>query len=174
MADTFRSLRCGFERLLELIVIVLMVALALEVTAGVVYRKLGMALVWYDEIASVLLAWLTYYGAALAALKRAHIGFPGLVRSLPPGWRLALTLFAEALVFGFFILLGWVGWSVLDVLATDFLVSLPHISVKWTQSVIPISSALFIMAEALVLPDLLREARGAKPAHDGLASEASH
>ena len=38
-------------------------------------------------------------------------------------------------------------------------------------SVIPISSVLFIIAQALVLPDVLREARGLKPAHvaaDGL------
>ena len=32
-----------------------------------VYRKAGASLTWYDEIASILLAWVTYYGAALAA-----------------------------------------------------------------------------------------------------------
>lgn len=154
--ETFRR---GYERALEWILIALMVALAVEVTAGVVFRYTGNALVWYDEIASVLLAWVTYYGAALAALKRSHIGVPELVRMLPPAPRVAAALFAEVCVFGFFITLAWVGVSVLDVLATDTLVSLPQISVAWTQSVIPISAALFIVGEALALPQILREAR---------------
>ncbi len=136
-----------------------MVALAVEVTAGVIFRYAGHALVWYDEIASVLLAWVTYYGAALAALKRAHIGVPELVRLLPPGPRVAVALIAEACVFSFFILLAWIGVSVLEVLATDTLVSLPQVSVAWTQSVIPVTAVLFVIAEALALPQILREAR---------------
>jgi TRAP-type C4-dicarboxylate transport system permease small subunit len=151
-------LRRALERLLNVTVIVLMVSLAAVVTVAVVYRKLGMSLVWYDEIASVLLAWITYYGAALAALHRAHIGFPGLVASLPKAPRVAVTLLSKTLVIGFFVLLAWVGYSVLEVLATDSLVSLPDVSVMYTQSVIPIGAALFVLAELLTLPDALREA----------------
>ncbi|MCL4762803.1 MAG: TRAP transporter small permease, partial [Burkholderiales bacterium] len=62
------ALRRGFERALEWVVIALMIVLAVEVAAGVIFRYAGRALVWYDEVASVLLAWVTYYGAALAAL----------------------------------------------------------------------------------------------------------
>jgi TRAP-type C4-dicarboxylate transport system permease small subunit len=165
------TLRAGFERLLEAIVIVLMAVLALEVVVGIIFRTIGMSLPWYDEIASVLLAWLTYYGAALAALKRAHIGFPGLVASLRPTLRLPVTLFAEICIFAFFILLAWVGWQVLDVLATDFLVSLPSVSVKYTQSIIPIGAVLFVIAEALNLPALLRDAkRSAAPAQGHAAA----
>src|SRR6266566_4615481 len=123
---------------LDAIVVVLMAAIAIEVTIGVVYRAIGQSLSWYDEVAVILLAWLTFYGSALAALKRAHIGFPGLVNSLSPRWRLPLTIGAKALVVAFLALLGWIGYSVLDVLATDYLISLPEVSVAWTQSVIPI------------------------------------
>jgi TRAP-type C4-dicarboxylate transport system permease small subunit len=151
--------RRGFERILEWIVIALMVTLAVEVTAGVVFRYTGRALVWYDEVASILLAWVTYYGAALAALKRAHIGVPELVRMLPPRRRVQATLFAEACVVAFFVLLAWVGYSVLEILAADTLVTLPDVSVAYAQSVIPISAALFVIAEALALPEALREAR---------------
>ena len=65
-----------FRLLLEFIVIFLMVVLTLTVVVAVVYRKGGASLSWYDEVASVLLAWLTYYGAALAALSRGHITGP--------------------------------------------------------------------------------------------------
>jgi len=154
------KLRSAFERLLEAVVIVLMVALSAEVTLGIVYRTLGQSLVWYDEVAAILLAWLTFYGSALAALKRAHIGFPGFVNSLEPVWRLPAVLFAELCVIGFFLLLGWMGYSILEVLATDNLVSLPSIPVSWTQSVIPIGAALFVIAELLILPETLAAARG--------------
>jgi len=168
------KLRTVFERFLEIVVIVLMVALAIEVTIGIVYRSLGRSLVWYDEIAAVLLAWLTFYGAALAALKRAHIGFPGLVRAFPPVPRLCAVIFAEFCVFAFFAILGWTGYSVLEVLQTDHLVSLPTIQVAWTQSVIPISAVLLIVAEALSLPAVLAAARGRGGALDGDLAEKRH
>ena len=153
--------RRRYERLLEWIVVVLTAALAVEVTVGVVFRYVGYSLVWYDEVASIGLAWVTYYGAALAALKRSHIGVPELVRMLPPGLRLPLAIFTETCVLAFFVLLAWVGYSVLEVLADDTLVSLPAVSVAYAQSVIPISALLFILAELLVLPQVLREARQA-------------
>lgn len=160
----FYRLRNGFERLLESIVILLMVVLTAEVVLGVTYRKLGWTLGWYDEIASVTLAWLTYYGAALAALKGAHIGFPGIVDALAPRFRIPLIVVGECFVFAFFLILTWTGVQVLDVLATDTLVSLPDVPVSYTQSAIPIGGALFVIAEALRLPGLLRRARRAETA----------
>lgn len=150
-----RRFRHAFERLLEAIVILLMAALAVLVVVGVTYRKLGLSLIWYDEVASVMLAWLTYYGAALAALRGAHIGFPGLIAVLKPAWRMPLVIVSEACVFGFFILLAWLGWEVLVILEGDRLVSV-NVPLQLTQSVIPIGAVLFIIAEALRLPELWR------------------
>ena len=155
-----RGLRAVFERVLEFIVIVLMLTLAVEVIMGVGYRKLGLSLVWYDEVASITLAWLTYYAAALAALKGSHIGVPELVRFMPPKLRVFTAMVSELFIFAFMLLLAWTGWSVLGVLATDTLVSLPKIPVSVTQSVIPIGAILFLIAEALRLPETLAEARG--------------
>ena len=140
------------ERVLEVVTVALMVSMTTVVVVAVVYRKAGASLTWYDEIASIMLAWLTYYGACLAALKRAHIGFDGLVRAVPPAWRLACVGVAEAFVIAFFAILAWTGWVVLEVLAGDTLVSLPQVSVQITQSVIPIGAALFIVCELLSLP----------------------
>lgn len=171
------KLRKLYEAALEWIVIALMVALAVEVTVGVVFRTIGESLVWYDEVASILLAWLTFYGSAYAAARRGHISCPELVALMPPGPRLAVTIAVEALVIGFFALLGVIGWQVLDVLATDTLVSLPEVPVSLVQSVVPISAALIIVAELLTLPEALAWAR-ADRAHgataEGAAREASH
>ncbi len=57
--------------------------MAVIVVLAVVFRFLGQSLIWYDEVASVVLAWLTYYGSALAVCNRGHLGFPGLFLSFP-------------------------------------------------------------------------------------------
>jgi len=156
-------IRREFERLLEITVVLITVTLVVVVVLGVVYRKAGHSLAWYDEVAEVLLAWLTYYGASLAALKRAHIGFDGLINILSPAWRLALVVVGEVVVIGFFALLAWIGFVVLQVLAGDTLISLPQVSVQFTQSVIPIGAVLFIIAQLASVPEVIAAARSGRP-----------
>lgn len=153
-----------FETLLEAIVFVLMIALALTVVFAVIYRKAGASLVWYDEVAEIMLAWITYYGSALAALRGAHIGVSALVDAMPRGARIAAVVVAETCVIAFFLLLAWAGWHVLDVLANDYLISLPAVSSRVTQSVMVIGSLLFVIAELLHVPAVLRAAAAAPPA----------
>jgi TRAP-type C4-dicarboxylate transport system permease small subunit len=154
-----QSIRRGYERALEWIVIALMITLAVEVTAGVIFRYSGYSLVWYDEVATILLAWVTFYGSALAVLKHAHLGVPELVRLMPPQLRVVVTVFAQACTLAFFALLAWTGYSILEILATDYLVSLPRVSVAYVNSVIPISAVLIIIGQLLVFPEVLRDAR---------------
>ena len=143
--------RQAFERFLEGVVVVLMTALTVLVVVGVAFRKGGAALVWYDEVASILLAWLTYYGAAFAALKRGHIGLGTVVALLPPPARTATKIVSELVVISFFVVTAWAGWRVVMVLGGTYLVSLPWVPVQLTQSVIPIGATLFIIAELLSL-----------------------
>jgi TRAP-type C4-dicarboxylate transport system permease small subunit len=133
-----------------------MAALTCVVVLGVVFRKAGAALVWYDEVASILLAWLTFYGACLAALKRAHIGFPQLVEALNPRVQRWVVVVRELIVLGFFVVAGWAGILVVRVLEGTYLVTLPGISTQLTQSVIPVGAVLFIVAELLSLQELRR------------------
>ena len=161
---TLAAWRSLLERFLEGITIFLMVSLAAVVVIAVVYRTAGSALVWYDEVASVQLAWLTYYAAALAAMKRAHIGVPGLVAALEPRLRVPLALASRLIVIGFFLALAWLGYDVVLVLEGDTLISLPEVSTQFTQSVIPIGAVLFVIAELFNLPIVLREARGQEDA----------
>ena len=155
MTGAVSAFRDRYGRVLEWVVSMLMVVLAVEVTVGVVFRTSGHSLIWYDEVASVLLAWLTFYGAALASVKRAHIGCPELLDAMPWRARRAFNIAAEIVVIAFFVLLGWVGASVLPILATDALVSIPSIPMSVVQSVIPISATLIVVAELLHLADLV-------------------
>jgi C4-dicarboxylate transporter, DctQ subunit len=166
------ALRRRIERLFEWISAALLVALSIEVLVGIIFRAVGRPLSWYDEVASVLLAWVTYYGSALAALKRAHIGFPGLVNGLPPGGRMVALVVQEVAVIGFFAILGAWGVRVLQLLGGETLVTV-DVPVRLTQSVIPIGAVLFIFAELLNLPDRIAWARGKPAAAAGAAPDAA-
>ncbi len=91
-----KKFRQTYDRVLEAIAVLLIVAVTVIVTMGFVYRWVGASLVWYDEVASIALCWLTYYASALAAMRGAHIGFSGFVNSLPANLRVAATLFCLA------------------------------------------------------------------------------
>jgi TRAP-type C4-dicarboxylate transport system permease small subunit len=153
-------MRRRFEHVLEAVVLVLVLGLTLLVVAGAVFRYIGSSLAWYDELASIGLVWLTYYGSALAASRGAHIGVPALVNAMPPQARVVATVFAEAVVLAFFILLAVLGWNVLVILDGEHMVSLPGVSLQLTQSAVPLGAVLFVIAEALRLPEVLRDARG--------------
>lgn len=144
------------ESLLEWFLILLMVGLTAVVIVAVLFRIAGDSLSWYDEVAAIQLSWITYYGAALAALKRRHIGLDSVLLSIPMPVRMLGVLIAEIIVIGFFVIMTLTGLQVLEVLEGDRLVSLTWVPVQFTQSVIPIGGALFILCELLSLPEYIR------------------
>ena len=154
--------RAVVERALEWTVVGLMAALATVVIAAVVFRKAGAALVWYDEVAAILLAWLTFYGSGLATLKQAHIGFPRLVRGLSGRARGAAVVVRELAVLGFLAAVAYAGWQVTIGLQGTYLVSLPGVPRALSASAVPLGALACIVAELLSAFTW----RGSLPAHE--------
>lgn len=160
------------SRLLEGITVFLMVALTAIVIVAVIARLMGQSFSWYDEVAAIMLAWITYYGSALAALHRRHIGFDTVLLSIPPRFRMIAVLVGEGLVLTFFVLMARAGFQVLEVLEGDTLTSLTWVPVQFTQSVIPIGAILFIICQLLSLPDYwVQTSRGLSLEHAGIEDE---
>ncbi|MBU1206343.1 MAG: TRAP transporter small permease [Proteobacteria bacterium] len=67
-----------------------------------------------DELAGYALALGTSWALGAALLDRAHIRIDSLYGLLPRGLRLALDLVGLALFIGFFGLIAWRGWSVVE------------------------------------------------------------
>lgn len=158
------------ERLLlwaiETVCLALLVTLAGAVVYSTTMRYLGASPAWYDEIASVLLAWLTYFGAAYAVFMRQHMGFSGIVIALPKSAAIVLTLFSELLVIIYFSVTAYYGNAVLAVAKWDSLLSLRWMTLDIVQSVIPIASVLMIIGTLFTLPRALRLAeQGIDPEH---------
>ncbi|WP_417726760.1 TRAP transporter small permease [Roseovarius sp.] len=141
------------SRILETITVLLMVGLTVIVIVAVIARLMGQSFSWYDEVAAIALAWITYYGSALAALHRRHIGFDTVLLAIPGRYRMLAVLIGEGLVLLFFILMARAGLQVLEVLEGDSLTSLPWVPVQLTQSVIPIGAVLFVICQLLSLPN---------------------
>lgn len=145
-----------FSRLLEWITISLMVMLTVIVTCAVIARLMGQSFSWYDEVAAIMLAWITYYGSALAALHRRHIGFDTVLLAMPVKLRVAALIIGEVIVLTFFFLMARAGLQVLEVLAGDTLISLTWVPIQYTQSVIPIGAILFMICQILSLPGYIK------------------
>ena len=146
------------SKILEWITISLMILLTVIVTLAVLARLMGHSFSWYDEVAAIMLAWITYYGSALAALHRRHIGFDTVLLAMPVKFRMASLLIGEVIVLIFFFLMARAGFQVLEVLAGDTLISLTWVPVQLTQSVIPIGAILFMICQLLSLPGYLQYA----------------
>lgn len=151
-----------FEKALLRVVETIGLATLLSLTFAVIYsttmRYFGASPSWYDELASVMLAWLTYFGATYAVFMRAHMGFGGLVTALPRPLAVALTLVSECLVLVFFALIAWFGYQVLAVAAYDSLLSIRWLTLDIVQSVIPLTAVLMIIGTLLTMPRTLRNA----------------
>lgn len=155
------------QRILEWITVTILLTLAGVVISAVVARYVfNASFIWYDEVASVLLAWITFYGAAYAAIRRRHLGFEGLLVACPLTLRLILFTIGEVIVLTVFAILAYAGWFILQIVGTETLVSLRWVPLWFTQSVVPIGAGLFIAAQLLSLPAALARLKAGRTVED--------
>jgi TRAP-type C4-dicarboxylate transport system permease small subunit len=158
----------GLRLALEVFAGLLLVLLTALVTIAAAIRFFGAGLAWYDEVAPILLTWLTYFGAALVVLHRGHLGFDNIVRQLPAGGRALAFTVSEALTITFFLALAWGGVRLMHVISDERLMTVEWFPSVLAQSVIPIASVLFVVAELVTLPmawkKLQEVSRGAETA----------
>jgi TRAP-type C4-dicarboxylate transport system permease small subunit len=150
---TLKRFIYSYESFLKVILFIMMVALAVTVLLGVSFRFAGSALVWYDEVAAVQLAWITYYGSAYASLKGAHISVPSIFKAFPLALRKIFFVLSKLVIYGFLILLAYYGYLVLTLIGGETLVTLEWVPQTFVQSVIPVASLLFILSETLRIPE---------------------
>lgn len=158
---------------LEMIAGALLVALTVLVSVAAALRYVGYGIAYYDEVAPILLSWVTFFGAALVALNRGHLGFDNVIRALPDTPRRVAFVLAEALTVGFFLALAWGGYWLLQILRGEHLVTLPWVPTGFTQSVMPIASLAFVAAELLTLPQAWAKLHRPPPAAT-VVTDSSH
>ena len=156
-------------RVLEVWAGLLLVVMVVLVTAGVFYRyALNAALVWYDEFASYLLVWLSFYGAVLATQWGVSIEFDEVVRRLPPGSRRVVEAASGVLTLAFHLMLLVYGVVLMRSMGAETAISLPGVKMAWVYSALPISGALML---AFSLVRLVRRWRGQAAAGAAIETE---
>ena len=153
LMNGMENFRKSYDIFLQYVMFIMMIAMATTVVFGVIFRWSGQALVWYDEVASVQLAWLTYYGSAYAALKGAHIGVPSILKSFPVPMRKVFFVVSKIVIFSFFSLMTYYGLIVMKLIHGETLTTLEWVPQSLVQSVIPVGSFLFMLSETLRLKE---------------------
>jgi TRAP-type C4-dicarboxylate transport system permease small subunit len=142
--------------LIEWWTVFLLAGLTVLVCFGVFFRyALNSSLTWYDEFASYMLVWLTFYGTVVADYRRKHISLELLVDKLAPLQRRVVDFVAEIAVLGFQFVLFWYGWILTERMGDETAASLTWIKVSWISSVLPITGALLLVISVARLIGIL-------------------
>ena len=87
------------DRVLETLLFLALAVMVTVVFANVFCRfVLNFSISWGEEVAQILMCWLTFLGAAVAMRDKEHFAFDYLVRVLPPGGKKAVVLFSHIVV----------------------------------------------------------------------------
>ena len=96
MLTFLQKIKMGFIKSLEVLLMVMVAVLTLTVLWGVFTRFcLGKQAAYTDELARVLLVWVSMVGAALAFGVKAHLGVDFVVNMLHPEARKTLGMLVQ-------------------------------------------------------------------------------
>jgi TRAP-type C4-dicarboxylate transport system permease small subunit len=141
--------------LVEWWAVLLLVLMVVVVSLGVFFRYfLNASLVWYDEFASYLLVWLTFYGAVVASHRKRHIGFEVVVDLFEPKTRRIFDFISECFVLSFQIVLFGYGWLLVRKMGDESAVSLTWVKMSWVYSVLPITGGLMLLISLMRLVEI--------------------
>lgn len=160
--------------LIEWWAVCLLAGLVVLVCLGVFFRYvLNSSLTWYDEFASYMLVWLTFYGTVVADYQRRHIGFDLVVEKLAPPARKVVDIVAELAVLGFQFVLFWFGWVLTERMGDETAISLPWVKVTWINSVLPVTGALLLLISVTRLVGILSGRANQKGGHGAWSGSSS-
>lgn len=166
----------GLVRLTEWWAMTLLMVMVAVVTVGVFFRYVVAAsLTWYDEFASYLLVWLSFYGAVAATARGRHIAFETLAERLGRRARAGAAVVAEAFSAIFYAILCWYGLVLVRTMGEETSVSLPWVRMAWVYSALPISGALMLLTSLARVARLVRTGMAppaARPAPETAATSA--
>ncbi len=138
------SLSVFVNKICEVLLFVLMLAMIAMTTAQVVCRLVTQALTWSEELTRFLLVTVSLLGAAVAFFRGSHISVTFFVDKLPKGLR-SLVFFAVQLAgVGFFCVLARYGWILMEHEARQMTPAL-GLSMKLLYCQFPIFSAVVIL-----------------------------
>ena len=142
-----RRIRSGSLRILNFVLVAAVAVLVVDVLLGVVSRYLwGKQVQWSEELATVLLVWVSFLGIAAAFEARAHLGLDFLAGKFAPGAKRRAALFGHVMSIAFTIAGFLIGGGELVRRAVVNLNILPALQVSDVVLYLPLPvSGVFIL-----------------------------
>jgi TRAP-type C4-dicarboxylate transport system permease small subunit len=126
-----RALRRLVSYLVKWLLVFMLLLMTLVLFAQIVFRYFfQMPLVWSEEMALVLMLWITFLGAALLLESKEHISIDFLVERMSPSLQRALAVVAALLMLVFNIALTYGAFLVVEATASSITPGM-KISVAW-------------------------------------------
>lgn len=132
-------------KVLSVFSIVALAILVIDVLWGVFTRYvMGAQARWTEEVAIILLVWVSFFGAAMAYADNAHLGVDYLVEKFHPAVR-ELTHRIVHFIVLLFALYGmlWGGIALMD--QTTNITAALSLPQRWLYLVIPLSGGFFVL-----------------------------
>ena len=132
------------ERAIDGAAAVLVFAIAALVFAQVIVRYvLGGSLVWSEELTRVLFVWMVLLAASTAEPMRIDF----VLQALPIRVAAAVSIVAEAVVFGLTCYLIWGAWGMVELTSEDRFTAV-DLSVSWIYIALLVSATLWLARSA--------------------------
>ena len=126
---------------LKYVLFLLMSALVFTVFAQVLFSYINQPLAWTQEVALIILVWLTFLGAAYAMSLRAHISIDFFVNKLPRSLQKISLVLSTIISIAFFYILITEGYSFVLMTSGQFS-SVLRIPMSLVYTVIPVSGII--------------------------------
>jgi len=144
------------RRVIVFIVSLQGVVLVILIGTGVFFRYVvGQALSWPEEVAGIIFVWFTLLGIALLTQSGEHIEFTFLQNRLSPRMRKIFSIFTQALVTLFSVLMIAYGYTYAMMFSSE---STPAagINTLWLNLSLPISGLLVLFYSQLNIIRILK------------------
>lgn len=110
----------------------------------VVFRFFFTALTWSEELSSFLLVWVSLLGMAVGFKRSSHIAVTFLLEQLGPSVRKWVQLFIALLSLGFFGIVVYFGWVMMDTEASQVTPAM-GLSMRWIYLMYPVTGAVTLL-----------------------------
>lgn len=142
-----QAIRNGVVKVLETILIVFVIGLTLAVLWGVFTRFcMGHQASFTDELARILLVWVSMIGAALAFGLKAHLGVDFFINKLLPNARKALNVIVQLVTIILTVVIFLVGGVSLALAQMgQQLPTMPWLSRGMVYAAIPVAGVFILM-----------------------------
>lgn len=152
------AVRNAVSNAVKWILVIMLLVMTLVLSAQIVSRYFfKLPLVWSEEMALVLMLWITFLGAALLLESKEHISIDFLVEMMPHATQRTLEIVATVLLLVFNVALTYGSFLVVEATRTSITPGM-KISVAWHYGGAMIGGLLLTVVSIEQLVALFRRA----------------